>query len=264
MLDKNFIQNYIKESNIPDKPRRNLTEYLQTEILFALYDSKYGKSLTFMGGTCLRFVYKIDRFSEDLDFELIEEGVDYEELANFLLKKLLNLGFNVETRVKRTENIIIIFIKFSEIMRQMGISGLSDQKLKIKFEVDPLPPNSIEYKSKQIFSYGKIFYIIANTIDTIFAQKLLALFHRPYQKGRDFYDLIWFMAQRDLEPNYAILQEKGHQIKNKEELVVEMKKVISKLDLKQASKDVEPFLFYPDQAKWILDFEKHMDDFLKR
>ncbi|MEA3273464.1 MAG: nucleotidyl transferase AbiEii/AbiGii toxin family protein [Patescibacteria group bacterium] len=263
MLDKKFIKDYITQNNIPDRPRRNLVEYLQTEILFSLYNSKYSKALTFMGGTCLRFVYKVDRFSEDLDFELLDKNLDYNKLADFLNKSLKKLGFVVETRVKGTKNITIIFIKFSEIMRQMGLSSLVNQKIKIKFEIDPNPSKFIQYDSAQVFSFGKIFYVIANNLETIFAQKVMALFHRPYQKGRDFYDLIWFLSQKKIEPNYKILQEKGHKIKNRQELVKEMKKVITDRNLEQAVKDTKPFLFHPEQAEWILDFEKHLDEFLK-
>ena len=74
MLDRNFLEDYIEKNNIPKNPRRYLVEYLQSEILSILYNSKYGRHLSFLGGTCLRFVYGIERFSEDLDFDLINPG----------------------------------------------------------------------------------------------------------------------------------------------------------------------------------------------
>ena len=262
MLDRNFLEDYIEKNNIPKNPRRYLVEYLQSEILSILYNSKYGRHLSFLGGTCLRFVYGIERFSEDLDFDLIKPGLSYGELAEYFEKKLSEQGFLVDTRAKKTENIFIIFIKFSEVMGQIGLSAQADQKIKIKFEVDPTPYKSIKYESRTISTYGKTFNVIANTLESLFAQKILALKLRPYQKGRDFYDSVWFLAQKNLEPNYKILAEKGIKIKNKKELVVELKKIISKLDLKQAAKDVEPFLFYPEQAKWILDLPKYLDGFI--
>lgn len=259
MLDKLFIEEYVKRNNIPNNPRRILTEYLQSEILSMLYTSKFGKHLSFLGGTCLRFVYNLDRFSEDLDFNLIEKDLEYEVLAKHTKNKLEELGFKVDTRVKEIENIFIIFFKFSEVMLQMGLSAFLDQKILIKFEIDPNPQKNINYESRQIFSYGKNFNVIANTLQTLFAQKTLALFLRPYQKGRDFYDMIWFLAQKNLEPEYKILQEKGYKISNKQELIAEMKKVVSKLNLKQAARDVEPFLFYPEKAKWIERFGDYLD-----
>lgn len=263
MLDKFFLEDYTKKNNIPNIPRRILTEYLQSEILAIVYNSKFGSYISFLGGTCLRFAYKIDRFSEDLDFDLIKSGLDYGELAKYLEKKLKELGFEADTRVKETENIFIVFVKFSGVMKQMGISDMNDQKLKIKFEIDPNPQKNIIYESKMIFAYGKNFNIISNTIETLFAQKILALFLRPYQKGRDFYDLIWFLAQKNIEPEYKILKEKGFNINNREELIREMKKVVAKMNLKQAAKDVEPFLFYPEKARWILNLDEYLNSFLK-
>lgn len=261
MLDKFFLEDYVMRNDIPQNPRRYLTEYLQTEILAILYGSKYGSSLSFLGGTCLRFVYRIERFSEDLDFDLIKTGLDYEELAKHLEKKLKEQGFGVDVRVKKTENIFIIFVKFSDVLMQMGLSNMPDQKIKIKFEVDPTPYKNIQYESRQISTYGKTFSLIANTPETLFAQKIIALKLRPYQKGRDFYDLVWFLAQKNIEPNYEILKEKNIAISNRKELVSELQKIISKLDLKQAVKDVERFLFYPEQAKWILELPKYLEGF---
>ncbi|MDR3559175.1 MAG: nucleotidyl transferase AbiEii/AbiGii toxin family protein [Candidatus Pacebacteria bacterium] len=263
MLDKNFLDDYVKKNAIPPNTRRYLAEYLQSEILSILYDSKYGRHLSFLGGTSLRFVYKIERFSEDLDFDLVKTGLDYAKLAKYLEKQLNERGFLAETRVKKTENIFIIFVKFSEIMKQMGVSEFANQKIKIKFEVDPSPYKSLEYETKLVSAYGKTFNVIINTLPTLFAQKILALKLRPYQKGRDFYDLVWFLAQKNVEPNYAILKEKGIKVKNREELILELEKIISKLDLKLAAADVRRFLFYPDQARWILDLPKYLDGFSK-
>jgi predicted nucleotidyltransferase component of viral defense system len=264
MLDKNFLENWRKKNNIPLSPRRNLTEYLQSEILFALQNSKYGKMLTFMGGTCLRFVHKIDRFSEDLDFEFVgKEKIDYSDLASFLKKQLENTGFSIDIRVKETQNIFVIFIKFSSLLKEAGLSDLKDQKLKIKFEIDPNPSKKIVYDSELISTYGRTFNVLANDLSTLFAQKILAIVFRPFQKGRDFYDLVWFLSQRNVEPNYKLLQEKGLKIKNREELIDFLEKQAEESDLKQAAKDVERFLFYPEQAQWILKLPEYLKGFKK-
>jgi predicted nucleotidyltransferase component of viral defense system len=263
MLDKFFLEDYIKRNGIPNVPRRVLTEYLQSEILAVVFNSKFGSHLSFLGGTCLRFVHKIERFSEDLDFDLIKIGLDYAELAKFIEKKLRELGFPADTSVKKRENVITVNVKFSEVMKEMELSAFDDQKLKIKFEIDPVPCENIKYESKYISAYGKSFNIISNTWETLFAQKIMAIVFRPYQKGRDFYDLIWFLAQKNIEPNYAILKEKGIEVKNRSELIEFLKKQAEKSDLKQAVKDVERFLFYPEQAKWILKLPEYLNSFEK-
>lgn len=264
MLDKFFLEDYIKRNGIPNVPRRILTEYLQAEILAVTFNSGFGPHLSFLGGTCLRFVYKIERFSEDLDFDLIKSGLDYAELAKFITKKIKELGFMAEATVKKTENIIIINVKFSEVMKEMGLSDFADQKLKIKFEIDPGPCKNIQYESRQIFAYGKSFNVIANTLETLFAQKIIAIIFRPYPKGRDFYDLVWFLSQKNIEPDYKILVEKKLPIKNRVELIQFLEGQLKKSDLKQAAKDVERFLFFPEQAQWILKLPEYLKSFEER
>ncbi len=261
MLDKFFLEDYVKRSGIPNIPRRVLTEYLQSEILAVVYNSKFGRHISFLGGTCLRFVHKIERFSEDLDFDLINEGLDYAELAKFIKKKIGGLGFSVDTFIKERENVIAVEVRFSQVMKEMELSAMEDQKLKIKFEIDPAPFKSIRYESIFISSYGKSFSVISNTLETLFAQKVLAILFRPYQKGRDFYDLVWFLSQKNIEPNYAIFKEKGVDVKNRQELIELLKKQAEKSDLSQAVKDVENFLFYPEQAKWILNLPQYLKSF---
>ena len=265
MLDKKFIEKYATQNSIPlSSPRRLLTEYLQAEILQILYRSKFGKNLSFLGGTCLRFVYKIERFSEDLDFDLItSETMDFQELAEYFERELERLGFSVDTRVKETENIFIIFVNFSHVMKQMGISDLDDQKIKIKVEVDPHPLNHIMYHTEMISTYGKNVNIIVNNLETLFAQKVLAIIFRPYQKGRDFYDLVWFLSQKTVEPNYDIFKEKDIPISNRGELVEFLLERAKETDLKQASQDVERFLFYPEQAQWIENLPEYLKSFNK-
>ena len=259
MLNQEFLNNYLKSNNIPVNPRRNLTEYLQSEILNILYSSKYGRHLSFLGGTCLRFVYRIERFSEDLDFDLIKKGLNYDKLADLVEKRLAELGFKVETKVKKTAKIVIILVKISEMMEQLKIVNQKTQKLKIKLEVDFSPSKFIKAESIQIASFGKVFNVIANSLPTIFAQKIVALKYRPYQKGRDFYDLIWFLLQGNIEPEYKILKEKGILAHNRETLVKAIKKLLQKMNLKQAKKDVEPFLFNPRQSNWILEMDKYLE-----
>ncbi len=263
MLDKRFLEKYAKQNNIPIfSTRRLLTEYLQAEILQILAYSQFGSKMSFLGGTCLRFTYGIERFSEDLDFDLIvKEETNFQILADHFTKELKRRGFVVDVKLKRTENIFIIFVKFSQIMKGIGLSDMDNQKLKIKFEIDPNPLKNIHYHSEIISAYGKNFPLIVDDLPTLFAQKILAIVFRPYQKGRDFYDLIWFLSRKNIEPNYKLLREKKIKINNREELISFLEKQAEKSDLKQAAKDVEKFLFYPQQAQWILKLPEYLKSF---
>jgi len=258
--EKEFFKKYAQEKGIPWRERNVLLEYLQTQVLKALSLGSFNDKLSFLGGTCLRFVYGIDRFSEDLDFDLIKRrGFKLDLLQEELVKNLELQGFQVDARNKTTENIHIVFLKFRNVLLEFGIRAHREEKLLIKFEIDFDPCKKIETVTRLIDAYNDRFPIVANTLPTIYAQKIIAMKNRPYQKGRDFYDLIWFLAQKDLEPNYPLLREKGVPVSNKKEAVGALRKFIAKSDLKQAAREARPFLYYPEKAKWILDFPKYIE-----
>lgn len=261
---KDFFKKYAEEKNIPWQERNILLEYLQTQILKALSLSKFNDSLSFLGGTCLRFAHDINRFSEDLDFDLLKkEEFKIEELMLEIKKKLELQGFEVDARTKTTENIHIIFFKFRNVLREFGFNVSKDEKVLVKFEIDFNPFKNILTETKFSDSFNERFPMLVNTLETLFAQKVVAIIFRPYQKGRDFYDLVWFLSQRNVEPNYEIFKDKGVDIKNRDELIDFLEKQAQKSDLKQVAKDVERFLFYPEQAQWILKLPEYLKAFEK-
>lgn len=262
--NKDFFRKYAQERNIPWQDRNILLEYLQTQILKALSLSKFNDAISFMGGTCLRFVYGINRFSEDLDFDLIKkDGFDIEELLQEIKKKLELQGFQIDARTKTTENIYIIFFKFKNVLREFGLNVPKDEKILIKFEIDFSPYKNVKVEIKFADSFNERFPMLVNSPETLFAQKVLAIVFRPYQKGRDFYDLVWFLSQKEIEPSYAIFKEKGIKIASRLELVKFLEEQAQKSDLPQAAKDVEKFLFYPEQAEWILKLTEYLKGFEK-
>lgn len=263
--NKEFFKKYVEERNIPWQDRNILLEYLQTQILKALSLSVFNDSLSFLGGTCLRFAYDIDRFSEDLDFDLMKkEGFSPEALMVDIQKKLELQGFQVDTRTKTTENIHIIFFRFKNVLREFGLDVQSNEKILIKFEIDFNPYKSIQTETKFSDSFNERFPMRVNSLATLFAQKVVAIVFRPYQKGRDFFDLVWFLSQRNLEPNYEIFQEKKLPIHNREELILFLQEQAQKSDLEQAVRDVERFLFHPEQAQWILKLPEYLKSFERK
>lgn len=260
--DKDFFRKYARERSMPWQDRNVLLEYLQTQVLKALSLSEFNDRVSFLGGTCLRFAYGIDRFSEDLDFDLVKkEGFALEDMMDAVKKRLELLGFDIDARVKTTENIHIIFFRFKNVLREFGLDAQESQKILIKFEIDFSPYKDIATETKFVDSFNERFPILVNSLGTLFAQKVIAIVFRPYQKGRDFYDLVWFLSQKTLEPNYAIFREKGLPIRNRQELIDFLKEQAKKSDLAQAVKDVERFLFYPEQAKWILNLPEYLKSF---
>lgn len=262
--NKDFFKKYALERNIPWQDRNILLEYLQTQILKALSLSSFNESLSFLGGTCLRFAYGINRFSEDLDFDLMKkEGFHIGDLMIDIQKRLELQGFQVDTRTKTTENIYIVFFRFQNVLQEFGLNVQDNEKILIKFEIDFDPYKNIHTETRFSDSFNERFPMQVNSLDTLFAQKVIAIIFRPYQKGRDFYDLVWFLSQKNLEPNYAIFKEKNLNISNRQELIDFLKNQAEKSDLKQAVEDVERFLFYPEQAKWILKLPEYLRSFEK-
>ncbi|MFZ2975148.1 MAG: nucleotidyl transferase AbiEii/AbiGii toxin family protein [Candidatus Moraniibacteriota bacterium] len=258
--DKKYFRDYCQKKNIPWRERDVLREYLQTQILKVLSMSEFNDAVSFLGGTSLRFLHNIERFSEDLDFDLLKkENFDINQIGKEIAGKLELLGFSLDTKIKTTENIHIIYFKFKNVLQEFGFNVQENEKITIKFEIDFDPYKNIKFETKFVDSFGERFPILINTLPTLFAQKIIALKFRPYQKGRDFYDLVWFLAQKNIEPNHAIFKEKKINVKNKKELIIELEKIISASDLEQAIKDVSPFIFQSEQAKWILS----LPDFLK-
>lgn len=262
--NKDFFRKYAQEKNIPWQEKNILLEYLQTQILKALSLSKFNDSISFLGGTCLRFAHNIDRFSEDLDFDLIKkEGFKIEGLTQDIKGRLELQGFDVDARAKTNEKIHTIYFRFKNVLREFGLNAHRDEKVLVKFEIDYNPFKNIQTETKFSDSFNERFPMHVNTLETLFAQKIVAIIFRPYQKGRDFYDLVWFLSQKNIEPNYEIFKEKRIDIKNRLELVKFLEEQAKKSDLKQAAKDVERFLFYPEQAQWILKLPEYLKSFEK-
>ncbi|MFA6973568.1 MAG: nucleotidyl transferase AbiEii/AbiGii toxin family protein [Parcubacteria group bacterium] len=262
--NKDFFRKYAQEKNIPWQEKNILLEYLQTQILKALSLSKYNDSLSFLGGTCLRFAHNINRFSEDLDFDLLKpDGFSIDDLMRDIQDRLALQGFEIDARTKTTENIHIIFFRFRNVLREFGFDVQKDEKILVKFEIDFDPSSHIGIENKFADSFNERFPMLVNSRETLFAQKVNAIIFRPYQKGRDFYDLIWFLSQKNLEPKYEIFEEKGLKISNRQELIDFLQEQSKKVDLPQAAKDVERFLFYPEQAQWILKLPEYLEGFRK-
>lgn len=260
ILNKKNLTDYANRNGMPPSTKDILREFLQAQILNSLSQSKYSNSISFLGGTALRFGHNIKRFSEDLDFDLVKKkDFSITELEKDIRKDLENQGFMVDSKVKTTENIHIIYWKFGGALQAMGFPVQKDEKFLIKFEIDFDPLKALETEVVYINKFDLNFPVLFNTISTIYSQKIFAIMFRPYQKGRDFYDLFWFVTQKGLEPNYKLLQEKGIKVKNKAELIAVIQKRLAKTDLNQAAIDVKRFLSDPREADWIKDLPKYLN-----
>ena len=246
---------------MPAEEKMNRTrEFLQIICLKVLSDKGYFEQLAFTGGTALRLLFGVRRFSEDLDFSLIKkEGYAFEVLCERVLNELRLTGLMVEARSKDATNVHSLLVKFPGILKEVGLSALADQKLSVKLEIDSNPPAGGQMATMFV-SRTYVFNVTHFDLPSMFATKLHACFYRKYTKGRDFYDLIWYMANK-VRPNFRLLNNAISQTQGVSSSIGEknfrefLLKGINKVDFVVARKDVERFL--EDKSELRL-FEKDL------
>ena len=239
-------------------------EFLQILALKIMYDKKYLNNLAFVGGTALRLLFNLRRFSEDLDFSLInKDGYNFIKINSQLERELKLHGLNVETKVKLDRTVNNTFLKFSGLLKNLGLSSLDEQKLSIKIEVDANPPNGWNTETTLI---NKIYIInlVHFDLPSLYASKLHACFFRKYIKGRDYYDLVWYIGKK-IKPNYmllnnAIKQTEGYDLKlNSQNFNDFLLSKLAKINFTKIKKDVERFLEDRTELKFLeFDIIKRM------
>ncbi len=247
-----------------------LAEILQQIVLLGLYRGGFFDYAAFYGGTALRILYGLDRFSEDMDFCLLEPDKHFclKPYFTYIEDEFGRFGFKATISEKKTgpENVIeSAFVKqFTYqglITLQQDTSGVhKDQIIKIRLEVDKLNPSGAT-DCKKLVKLPMPIMVRTLTEESLFAGKLHAILARTYLnrvKGRDYYDLMFFLA-RDISINMIYLEAKlrdsGHYNEKQnitlDALVKMLENKFSTVDFKKARQDVLPFLkdnamFSPD------------------
>ncbi len=241
-----------------------LKEIFQEIALLGLWRAKFYEKAAFYGGTALRILYGLDRFSEDLDFTLLKKNnrFDLKPYNQAIADELNSFGFQVtvDTKIKNIESTIeSAFIKATTKKQLIIINAEPDiidrihkmHTIKIKMEVDTQPPGTVETEVKNIF-LPIPFSVKTLTQSDLFAGKLHATLCRPWQKrvkGRDWYDLTWYVA-RNIPVNLKHLKDRLVQThawkKNikfsREDLLKILADKINETDFKNAKADIIPFI----------------------
>ena len=235
-------------------------EYLQARILEMLQRLGAFQYMAVIDGTALRFLYQLPRFSEDLDFSIkASDSKENTPTENFLQKEFARLttgikrGFesetyNVDIR-SRSEGVVqSAFIGFPGLPYELGLSGHREQKLSVKVEIDTNPPEHAGTQTSVVRRHV-LLHLLHYDKSSLLSGKLHALIQRPFVKGRDVYDLLWYLSDPTWpEPNIqhlrASLQQSGKDIGTEEiyswrDLVA---RKIRKMDWKRVIEDVSPFL----------------------
>ncbi|MES3006806.1 MAG: nucleotidyl transferase AbiEii/AbiGii toxin family protein [Pseudomonadota bacterium] len=256
----------------PVQEEQATKEIIQEIALYALWRARFFEVAAFQGGTSLRILHRLPRFSEDLDFMLKEPDPTFawsrylKDLqicfAEYGLKSEALPKDRMEQRVKKA------VIKDSSISNQLKLSfyrGHPDQKISIKLEIDLLPPAGSGYVHT-FLDFPTDYEVCHQDLGSNFALKIHALLCRPYLKGRDWYDFNWYIKQ-GISPNLlhlrnALVQWGPWQGQDTLEvdtawLVKTLLEKIESIDWKAAAVDVEPFLRPAEQKSlelWSVRF----------
>jgi predicted nucleotidyltransferase component of viral defense system len=235
-----------------------LREYLQYKILEIVFNSTYGNKLSFLGGTCLRLVHGNERFSENIDFDnfnLSEE--DFEEISKTIKTQLERQGYTIEIK-NVYRGAFHCYIRFPKLLYDYRLTGHAEQKILIQLDTEPhnysYTPENFILNQFDVFTPIKI-----TPREILLSQKIYALINRNRKKGRDFYDVVFLL--KNTRPDYSYL-ELNLGIHDKKSLKERILKVCEDVDLNEMARDVQPFLFKPEDARYIILFPDYIHQIL--
>jgi len=245
--------------------RNLLKEQLQYYLLDFIYSSDWGEKFLFKGGTCLRFCFDLPRLSEDLDF-------DIKDYPNFNLgefktavKNYFEKGLQYkEIRLKTAGNDQQLFLKFP-VMDKLGLKENRSESNILFLRLDLAEVDSQIYNQQvSLVSTNMFNFIIQRySLEDLFASKITAILTRSFKKGkgdkitfkgRDYFDLIWFL-ERNVQPDFERIEDLTGWDKS---LAVEkLDRNINEIEIKYLKEDLMPLFrtrrFVDDFCSSFLD-----------
>ncbi len=251
-----LIHQYIDSETSTVNKINKLRELLQLLSLKILQDNGHFSNIAFVGGTALRVLYDIRRFSEDMDFSVIDKkGYDFLKIISELKRQFNLHGINLETKSEVKKTVQSSMLKFPRLLNILGISGFKKQKLSIKLKVDSRPPAGWQIEDTLV---NKIYFLNIThfALPSLYATKIHACFFRKYAKGRDFYDFLWYLGKK-IKPNYrllnnAIMQTEGKDLALSDKNIADfLREKVSRINFDVIRKDVERFLEDKDELRLL-------------
>ena len=242
-------------SDIQKFDRGLLREYLQYLILEIIFNSNISNKFSFLGGTCLRIVHGIKRFSEDLDFDNKElTSQEFISLAKTIAVELRRQGFDVETSVSERKA-IHCHVRFSNILFENELSNIKSEKIDIQIDTFD---QGYKYESELYllnkFNVLKQIRITPKSI--ILSQKFWTITRRNRAKGRDFYDILYLLQNTTPDMGFLNLKFNTSNWGDTKKKILEG---IKDVDLELAVKDISPFLIDTQESKKIMLFREYIE-----
>lgn len=205
--------------------------------------------LAFQGGTALRFLFSIRRYSEDLDFALErpDRGYDFRSYLKRIQSDLRQEGFDIEVKANDQKVVHNAFISFSGLLFDVGLSPHGNEKLSVKVEVDTRPPAGAVLATTIVRRHLTL-QLQHHDKASLLAGKLHAILQRSYPKGRYIYDLIWYLSDRSWPPpnlvllNNALRQTGWGEPLDEATWRSRVSDKVRELDWERVVQDVAPFL----------------------
>ena len=203
---KEYLAELVRQSPTPAQGRNLAREYLQARILAALQRAGAMIPLAFHGGTALRFLYAHGRYSEDLDFALEGDRLP-DELRNYDIRSYLRFiqaelapeGYMIEMKVNDQKTVHSAFVRFPGLLYELGLSGQRSEVLAVKLKVDTNPPAGAGLATTVVRRFV-VLQLQHHDKASLLSGKLHAILQRSYTKGRDIYDLLWYLSDPSWPP----------------------------------------------------------------
>ena len=247
---KEHLRHLVEQADEPLMGWAVAREYLQARLLEAVQDTGTFNDWAFVGRTALRFLYSIPRFSEDLDFSLIRSGEEagLETPLGEMKRVLSREGYPIEVRVKEQRTVAAAWVRFPGLPFELGLSSRRAQILSIKIEVDTRPPSGAGLETSIVRRHVTL-NLRHHDRPSLFAGKLHAVLNRKWAKGRDLFDLAWYLSEPIRpEPNLVLLNAALEQTGwsgprlTESSWRDEVRRRLQVIDWERARADIRPFL----------------------
>lgn len=245
------ILTFAREYGMPDHKKRDIIrEFLQAQFIVWLYSLGSAGQLSFVGGTSLRLLRGLDRFSEDLDFDNL--GLSKAKILDLMeqvASRFSKQNMKVELVVTDSGDKNYFELRFSDLLNQLGISSNPKEKLRIK--VDYAQFWQGQKTEVVLFSrYGLVEQVVTNPLDQLLVQKIQSYVGRNSTQPRDMYDVVWLYAHG---ARWDEQFEKANGLSDL--LALADQKIAQEAISDQMKRRLEPFLFEEQGLRKIEHFK---------